>query len=76
MTLLSYNFAVGQSLSLDQDTSDENLARYRGIGHQIMCEEGYAWPPTMDDLTAKFNALADGLLSPERQVEVAEMIFA
>jgi homoaconitate hydratase len=48
-----------------QDTSDENLAKYRGIeafaremgidfypagrgiGHQIMCEEGYAWPQTM-----------------------------
>jgi 2-methylcitrate dehydratase len=33
-------------------------------------------PMTMDDLTAKFNALSDGLLSPERQAEVKEMIFA
>ena len=48
-----------------QDTSEKNLAKYkgieefaremgvdfypagRGIGHQIMCEEGYAWPGTM-----------------------------
>ncbi|MEW6411356.1 MAG: homoaconitase [Candidatus Zixiibacteriota bacterium] len=48
-----------------QDTSEDNLAKYkkieafakqmgvdfypagRGIGHQIMCEEGYAWPGTM-----------------------------
>jgi 2-methylcitrate dehydratase len=33
-------------------------------------------PMTMEDLTAKFNALADGLLSPERQKEVQETIFA
>ena len=33
-------------------------------------------PMTMDDLTAKFTALSDGLLSPERQAEVKEMIFA
>lgn len=47
-----------------QDTSENNLAKYknierfasemnidfypagRGIGHQVMCEEGYAWPGT------------------------------
>ena len=33
-------------------------------------------PMTMDDLTAKFNALSDGLLTPERQTEVRDMIFA
>ena len=48
-----------------QDTSEQNLQKYRkieafardlgvdfypagrGIGHQIMCEEGYAWPGTL-----------------------------
>ena len=33
-------------------------------------------PMTMDDLIAKFNALSNGLLSPERQTEVRDMIFA
>ncbi len=33
-------------------------------------------PMTMDDLTAKFNALSDGLLSSERQTEVKDVIFA
>jgi 2-methylcitrate dehydratase len=32
-------------------------------------------PMTMDDLTAKFNALSGELLSPERQDEIKEMIF-
>jgi hypothetical protein len=31
---------------------------------------------TLDDLTAKFNALSDGLLTPERQSEVKELLFA
>jgi len=33
-------------------------------------------PMTMDDLEAKFNALSDGLLKPERQTEIKDMIFA
>ncbi len=33
-------------------------------------------PMTMDDLTAKFNALSEGLLAPERQKEVHDIIFA
>lgn len=33
-------------------------------------------PMTMEDLTAKFNALSDGLLSAKRQKEVQEAIFA
>ncbi len=33
-------------------------------------------PMTMDDLTAKFNALSDDLLSESRQKEVQEMVFA
>ncbi|MEA3297493.1 MAG: MmgE/PrpD family protein [candidate division Zixibacteria bacterium] len=33
-------------------------------------------PMTMEDLQTKFNALSDGLLSPERQQEVRDMIFA
>ena len=33
-------------------------------------------PMTMDDLTAKFNALAEGLLTDERKQEVHDMIFA
>ncbi len=33
-------------------------------------------PMTMDDLEAKFNALSDGLLTPKRQTEIKEMIFA
>jgi len=33
-------------------------------------------PMTMEDLTAKFNALSDGLLSAKRQKEVQETIFA
>jgi len=32
-------------------------------------------PMTMDDLSAKFNALSGELLSAERQNEVREMIF-
>jgi 2-methylcitrate dehydratase len=32
-------------------------------------------PMTIDDLEAKFNALSDQLLSPERQDEIREMIF-
>ncbi|MFH1372311.1 MAG: MmgE/PrpD family protein [bacterium] len=33
-------------------------------------------PMTMDDLTAKFNALASGLLSDDRRQETKEVIFA
>ena len=33
-------------------------------------------PMTMEDLEAKFNGLAEGLLSDERKKEVREMIFA
>ena len=33
-------------------------------------------PMTMEDLQSKFNALSDGLLSPDRQQEVHDMIFA
>jgi len=33
-------------------------------------------PMSIDDLTAKFNALSGNLLSPERQDEIREMIFA
>jgi 2-methylcitrate dehydratase len=33
-------------------------------------------PMSMEDLEAKFNALADGLLTPARQKEVKELIFA
>ena len=33
-------------------------------------------PMTMDDLEAKFNALSDALLSPQRQAEIKEIIFA
>lgn len=33
-------------------------------------------PMTMEDLENKFNALADGLLAPERMKEVKDMIFA
>jgi 2-methylcitrate dehydratase len=33
-------------------------------------------PMSMEDLEAKFNALADGLLTPERQKEVKDLIFA
>ena len=33
-------------------------------------------PMTMDDLTAKFNALSNSLLTPERQAEVKDTIFA
>ncbi len=33
-------------------------------------------PMTMEDLKAKFNALSDGLLSPARQTELRDTIFA
>ncbi len=33
-------------------------------------------PMTVDDITNKFNALSDGLLTPVRQKSVKEMIFA
>jgi 2-methylcitrate dehydratase len=33
-------------------------------------------PMTQDDLKAKFNALATGLLAPERQEKVRKMIFS
>ncbi len=33
-------------------------------------------PMTMDDLTAKFNALAEGLLTDERKKEVHDITFA
>ena len=33
-------------------------------------------PMTMDDLTAKFNSLSNSLLTPERQTEIKDAIFA
>ena len=33
-------------------------------------------PMTIDDLTSKFNALSAELLSPQRQVEIRDAIFA
>lgn len=33
-------------------------------------------PMTMDDLTVKFNSLSDELLTPERQTEIKDHIFA
>jgi len=31
---------------------------------------------TMDDLTVKFNSLSNSLLTPERQTEIKDAIFA
>jgi len=31
---------------------------------------------TLDDLEAKFNALSDSLLKPERQKKIQDMIFS
>ena len=57
------------SLSLADPSSDSPAGR--GIGHQIMCEEGYAFPGTMTvgnqlsqciGSTAAFGKLVPGLL--------------
>ncbi|MCH8068099.1 MAG: MmgE/PrpD family protein [Candidatus Marinimicrobia bacterium] len=33
-------------------------------------------PMTMEDLEAKFNALSEGLITPDRQLEIRDMIFS
>lgn len=62
-----------------QDTSEQNLQKYRkiesfardlgvdfypagrGIGHQIMCEEGYAWPGTLAVASDSHSNMYGGL---------------